>query len=117
MVDRQMSEPNMGHEWGEKLPTLTAERVTLRELDDGDVAALFAVFSDPEVMRYWSSPPLKTLADASALLRDIREGFRDRQLFQWGISDPRDGGIVGTCTLYRLDPGHRRVEIGFAVER
>lgn len=104
-------------EWGDRLPTLAAERVALRSLDDDDVPDLFAVFSDAEVMRYWSSPPLKSIADATALLKEIHEGYRGRHLFQWGISRATDGRVIGTCTLFHLDRRHRRGEIGFALGR
>ena len=105
------------YEWGERLPTLTSARVALRPLVDADVPALFDIFSDPEVMRYWSSPPFKSAADAERLLRDIHESFRTRRLFQWGIAQNADGRIVGTCTLFRLEPTHRRAEVGFALAR
>ena len=72
---------------GNRLPTLTAARVALRSLTEDDVPDLFDVFSDPEVMRYWDSPPLKSIAEASALFGEIREGFETKGLFQWGISD------------------------------
>ena len=42
---------------GDKLPTLTSERVALRWLEDRDAPALFEIFSDREGMRYWSSLP------------------------------------------------------------
>lgn len=105
------------YEWGERLPTLTGARVALRSLVDADVPALFDVFSDPEVMRYWSAPPFNSAADAERLLRDIQESFRTRRLFQWGIAQLADDRIVGTCTLFRLDTIHRRAEVGFALAR
>ena len=103
--------------WGERLPTLSGQRVTLRELGDGDVADLFVIFSDPDVMRYWDSGPLKSRGEARLLLEDIREGFRTRRLFQWAIADAADGRAIGTCTIWRVDPLHRRAEIGFALAR
>lgn len=103
--------------WGDALPTLASERVTLRALTDDDVADLFAIFSDPEVMRYWSSPPMMAESEAATLLREIRECFREKNLFQWGVSDPTSGRVIGTCTLYRLEWPHRRAEVGFALRR
>ena len=44
---------------GDRLPTLDAPRVQLRWLTADDVDALFAVFSDREMMRYWSTPAMK----------------------------------------------------------
>jgi RimJ/RimL family protein N-acetyltransferase len=43
----------------ENLPTLNGDRICLRPLTAGDVILFFSIFSDPEVMRYWSSTPLE----------------------------------------------------------
>jgi RimJ/RimL family protein N-acetyltransferase len=102
---------------GDRLPTLEARRVLLRWLDDGDVAALYAIFADPEVMRYWSAPPLGDVEDAGRLLDEIRRHFREKTLFQWGVARREDDRVVGTCTLDRPDPVNLRAEIGFALSR
>jgi RimJ/RimL family protein N-acetyltransferase len=103
--------------WGERLPTLAAPRVDLRWIEDADLPALFEIFSDPEVMRYWSSPPLDGPGAAVDLLREIRQHFKKRTFFQWGIARRADGLLLGTCTLFHLDAGNRRAEIGFALGR
>lgn len=106
-----------GFNWGERLPALGAARVGLRWLETADVPALFEVFSDPEVMQYWSSTPLVDLAAASGLLRHIHDHFAARTLFQWGIARRADDRVIGTCTLFNLDVENRRGEIGFALGR
>jgi RimJ/RimL family protein N-acetyltransferase len=104
-------------DWGDELPTRTGPRVQLRGMTLADAPSLLTVFGDPEVMQYWSSPPIRDMRDAEELVEDIRGLFASRQLFQWGIC-PRDGGAVfGTCTLFHLDLAHRRAEVGFALAR
>ena len=100
---------------GDRLPTIPAGRVALRWLIDSDVDDLFAIFSDPEVMRYWSTTPMTDRSAAEALLRQIRECFRKRELLQWGVVRDGDGTVIGTCTLAHLDAANRRAEIGFAL--
>lgn len=99
------------------LPTIEASRVLLRELGPRDVEALFAIFGDPQVCRYWSHPALEDLAAARALQAQIAECFEDRRLFQWGLLERSSGTVVGTCTLAALTPRHRRAEVGFALAR
>ena len=106
-----------GYDWGDRLPALAGPRVELRWMGEEDVPALFAIFSDPEVMRYWDSPPLGDLAAAGGLLREIHDHFRARTLFQWGIAPRAGGAVLGTCTLFRWEARHRRAEIGFALGR
>ena len=101
----------------DRLPTLLAPRVALRWLDEGDVDALFDVFSHPEVMRYWSFPPLEDREAAQGLLEDIHGKFRRRTYFQWGVARREDDLVMGTCTLFHLDLDNRRAEIGYALGR
>jgi len=39
--------------WPEKLPALRSTGPVLRRLERADIPALYEIFSDPEVMRYW----------------------------------------------------------------
>lgn len=97
------------------LPTLDGERVRLRWLSDRDVPALFAVFGDPAVTRYWSAPALRDEGAAAELLAQIHAHFRDRTSFQWGIARRDDDELLGTCSLFRPNFEHRRSELGFAL--
>ena len=102
---------------GEKLPTIEAERVRLRHLENSDTDSLFEIFSDAEALRFWSHPPYKTRAEAEKLLAEIHEYFRQKSLFQWGIALKPDDKIIGTTTLFRLDDQSRRAEIGYILNR
>lgn len=99
------------------LPTIETGRLALRWLRDEDVPRLFEIFSDPQVMRYWSSPPLQDVSGAEALLQEIRQLFAARTLFQWGVALKEDDRVIGTCTLASLSAAHRRAEIGYALGR
>ena len=102
---------------GEKLPTIEAERVRLRHLEQSDADALFEIFSDREALRFWSFPPYTQRAEAEKLLAEIHEHFRQKSLFQWGIASKSDDKIIGTSTLFRLDDQSRRAEIGYILNR
>jgi ribosomal-protein-alanine N-acetyltransferase len=104
-------------EWGDDLPTLAGERVELRSLRESDVADLFEIYSDREVMRYWTSPPHERREQTEQLLSEIHHGFRIRRLFEWGIARRSDNRLIGTVTLFRVDTQHRRAEIGYALAR
>ena len=99
------------------LPTLRTPRLVLRAITPADVPALFAIFGDPAVCRYWSRPALPDLAAAAALQDEIAGGFAARSLFQWGIAAQEADALVGTCTLAALSVEHRRAEVGFALGR
>ena len=101
---------------GDTLPTLEAPRVRLRWLTADDVDALFAVFSDEVMMRYWSSAPMKDRAEAEQLLARIHGGFRDKSVFQWGVERKADGALLGTCTLFNIHRGNMRAELGYCLK-
>jgi RimJ/RimL family protein N-acetyltransferase len=101
----------------EILPSIEAARISLRWLTEDDVSSLFSIFSDPEVMRYWSSLPLTDIEGARRLLAHIHDSFRQRTLFQWGIARRADDRIIGTCTLFNIDRENRRAELGYALGR
>jgi len=97
------------------LPVLEGERVRLRAHAPSDLDAVYAVFSDPDVMRYWSRPPMKSAAEAEHLLADIRAHIAAGSLLQWAIARRDDDAVVGHVSLFALNPPHERAEIGYAV--
>ena len=103
--------------FGDSLPTIVAGRVRLRWLEEGDVPALYEIFRDPEVMRYWSRPPYADVAEARALLEQIHGCFREGSLFEWGLCLQDDPRVIGTATLSHLDFANGRAEIGYSQAR
>jgi RimJ/RimL family protein N-acetyltransferase len=102
---------------GDRLPTLKGRRVALRWLVPTDVPALFEIFSNPDVMRYWSCPPYRTEDQARELLAAIERCFAEKTLFQWGVAGLEDDRVIGTCTLSSVDANNLRAELGYALGR
>ena len=100
-----------------QFPTIDANRISLRWISSQDVDALYNIFSNPEVMRYWSTPPLPDRDAAVELMNEIQEGFRQQTLLKWGIARRADDALIGTTTLYNLDFSNRRAEMGYALGR
>jgi ribosomal-protein-alanine N-acetyltransferase len=96
-------------------PQLRGRRLNLRGPRADDAEAVFALFSDPEVMRYWSRPPMTGRSEAEGLIAEIGEGFAQRTLLNWVVTARADDAVIGTCTLFRFDPRHRRAELGYAL--
>ena len=96
-------------------PCLVGKRLCLRPPRHTDVDALFALFSDPAVMRYWSRPPMTDRAEAEALVTRFVDGFESREALTWIVASPDDDAAIGTCTLFRFEPRHRRAEIGYSL--
>mgnify|MGYP002147930357 CR=1 FL=1 len=90
-------------------------RLLLRPLEDSDADSLWAIFSDPAVMRYWSTPPWTDRERATSLIASDREALQERRDLRLGLV-LRDGGLlVGTLSLYKIDAPCRRADIGYAL--
>ena len=100
---------------GDSLPTLDAARVRLRWLTADDVDALFAIFSDERMMRYWSSTAMTERREAEELLARIHRQFAEQSGFQWGVERKSDGELLGTCTLFNIHRANMRAEVGYCL--
>ena len=101
----------------ERLPNLNTNRLSLRAISAADVDDFYAVYSNPEVMRYWSTPPLPNKDAASKLIDEIHEGIERDDMLKWGIALRSNDKLIGSVTLFHIDLTHRRAEIGYAQGR
>ena len=99
------------------LPVITSERVVLRWISEDDIDGLYEVFSDPQVMRYWSSGPLPNREAAAELQREIAAGNENNTMFKWGLALRESNSVIGTTTLFNLNLDNGRAEIGYAMAR
>ena len=97
--------------------TLSTERLTLRWLGVRDIPALFAMYSNSEVVRYWSSPPWTELVQAETSLARTLDGYRSGQALRMGIVLNATAELVGECNLRDFYEQNRRAEIGYALAR
>ncbi|MFN3792423.1 GNAT family N-acetyltransferase [Massilia sp.] len=96
-------------------PILTTERLTLRPMTMRDAADLFAVFSDPAVVRYWSAEPWTSISFAENAIARALDGYRDQSEVRFGIELAETGLLIGTVNLHHFFPQNRRCELGYAL--
>ena len=101
----------------EHLPRINTSRLSLRAISAEDVDDFYAVYSNPEVMRYWSTPPLANKEAASKLINEIQESIERHEILKWGIALRASDKLIGSITLFHMDFTHRRAEIGYAQGR
>ncbi|HEX6044147.1 MAG TPA: GNAT family N-acetyltransferase [Pyrinomonadaceae bacterium] len=99
------------------LPVIKTSRLVLRWVSEDDVDSLYEIFSDPEVMRYWSTMPLTDREAAAALQRDIAEGNLKDTMWKWGLALNDSNKLIGTATLFNLNLSNGRAEIGYGLGR
>lgn len=95
--------------------TLTTPRLVLRPLQAADAAALFAIFSDPQVMQYWNTPPWDAEAVAQDYIHTEQQAMSEGQRLTLAIVDRESAELIGKCLLFNYQPQSCRAEIGFGI--
>lgn len=96
------------------LPLRTA-RLLLRPYRASDAPAVFAIFSDPKVMQYWSTPPWTGIEQAHTAIARDEQAQAAGEALRLGIQRVADGALVGQCTLFNFHAASRRAEIGYCL--
>lgn len=96
-------------------PHLETENFVLRQIGLDDAEALFEIFSDKEVTRYYDLYPYTHLDEATELIEFFDECFEVERGIRWGIAQKTDNRIIGTCGYVWLR--QFRGEIGYDLNR
>lgn len=96
------------------LPTLESTRLRLRPYLDSDVTALFALYGDPEVTRYWSHPAWTDPAQAHLYL-SLRKDEATSFVHAWAIADRESNELMGALTFFSISGTHARAEVGYSL--
>jgi [ribosomal protein S5]-alanine N-acetyltransferase len=93
--------------------SLTTARLSLRPLLSADAQALYAIYSDAEFMRYWSSKPWTSIDQAHKLIEADRQELAAGEHLRLGIF--LKDKLIGTCSLFNLSEQCRRAEVGYGI--
>lgn len=97
--------------------SLGTERLLLRPLRGEDGVELFEIFSDPTVMRYWSTPPWSSVQVAHEGIARHIQAMASGEYLQLGIERRTDRRLIGTCSLFSFAPQSKRAEVGYALAK
>lgn len=98
-------------------PVIGTERLHLREVTRDDALALYAIHSDPQVMRFWSYPAWTQLAQAQAKVDAIATQRREQDILVWAIADADSDLLIGTLAVFAWNREQGRAEIGYSLHR
>ncbi len=98
-------------------PTLTTNRLLLRQIQSQDAAALFATFSDEEVMQFHGHKPHQALQDTQEWIRRVQARYARRESLLWGITLRGEDRVIGSCSFHHFDEGFHRTETGYELNR
>lgn len=92
-------------------PEIETERLILREILPEDAPALYRIFSNEEVTRYYDLVTYTDPRQAEELIDFFDESFELERAIRWGITRKTDGALMGTCGYVWLRT--YRGEIGY----
>jgi RimJ/RimL family protein N-acetyltransferase len=87
-------------------------RLLLREFSEAEFAALYAIVSNPETMRF--SDGVESESKARLRFAAFRQSYAERRYGKWAVEKKEDGMIVGYCGfgVEEFD-GFAEPELGF----
>ena len=83
---------------------LETERLYLRQLTNDDVHEIFALRSDPEVMKYIPRPLVTNKEEALAHITMIEEKIVTNEGINWAITLKGNPKLIGIIGHYRIKP-------------
>ncbi len=90
-------------------PTLTTERLILRQLLESDAQEIILLRSDITVNKFLDRKPSETLEDAVNFIRNIK----NNELLYWAIVQTPGEKLVGTICLFGFSDKADTCEIGY----
>ena len=96
-------------------PILTTPRLRLTEVEQDHSFALFTIFSNPEVVKYYGMDPMNELAQAEKIIEHFKSTYEIKKGIRWAITLNDGNNFVGTIGLNNLALGMKKAEVGFEI--
>lgn len=97
-------------------PTLHTARLRLRPFRQADSEAIFALHSNPIVLRYWDSPPWNDRAKAARFIAICEQMQQEGSGARLAIERAGDATFIGTCNLFNWNPTYRSAKLGYCLD-
>jgi ribosomal-protein-alanine N-acetyltransferase len=109
-----MSDTSAPAQW--ELPPFATARLLFRPLELSDVTEAFAIFGDPEIMRYSASGCDADAAATAARIERILRKTHETGFGPWAVVERASDQMIGICGLIRLKDS-AEVEIAYRLRR
>lgn len=98
-------------------PKLQTERLILRKLEITDANDVFSYAKDPEVAKYVTWEPHKSVEDTKGFINCTIERCNSGEAWEWGIELKGTARIIGAMGFVRLDPKNSCGLIGYVLSK
>lgn len=97
-------------------PTLRTARLRLRPFTEADTNAIFALQSNPRVLRYWDAPPWRERAQAERFILRCKQMAQEGSGARLAIERTADDKFIGWCTLMNWHATYRSAMLGYCLD-
>ncbi len=87
----------------DKFPFLETAHLVLRELRLTDAEAIYQIFSDEEVMKYYGTPVITSMQHAHQVILANKGRFKIKEGICWGITRKGEDVIIGICSYVSIE--------------
>lgn len=98
------------------VPVLESPRLQLRTITRGDLDRIYALYSDPRSMRYWSFPAWTELQQARDWFQRQQDFCTQEEVWPWAVVRREDDRLIGLFTLFAVNRLQRRAEFGYLLD-
>lgn len=95
-------------------PTLSNNRLTLREYNTNDIDAYFKLMSNSSAIKYYREP-IKYLSDVSKEFNSDKMRRDNNEAIRWAITLSSQNEFIGTIDLYNINLVKKIATLGCAV--
>jgi len=92
---------------------ITTTRLILRKPRPEDADAFYAVYSNQEAMRYWSTPPHVDIKETNKVIENSIRGWETKDYYDFSIELTEDNQVIGKAALHNIHKSSRRAEVGY----
>lgn len=97
-------------------PTLHTARLRLRPFTAADTDAIFALQSNPRVLRYWDAPPWRERTQAERFITRCQQMAQEGSGARLAMERSADDQFIGWCVLMNWDAKYRSALLGYCLD-
>lgn len=98
------------------MESFSTARLTIRRMEMGDEAALFALKSDADVTRLYGEAPHASVEETRRWVQECIDAFQSRSAMVWSLVLRSTVSVIGMACLWNLRQEHRCAEVGFELD-
>ena len=95
--------------------TIKTERLILRQFQLRDNADMFQWASNPDVVKFLSYEPHKTIAETKAVLTSWIESYKEKSMYNWAIEF--QGVVIGNISVVDKDDECFTCHLGWQIDK